>query len=149
MWDMDIVYEFLPRLWSGLIITVEVTILATLLALVYGLVMAVLERSPAAPVRRLVGMILEFVRRTPPLIQLYFAFYVLPSIGFMLDGFTCGVIVMGIHRFETADLAWLLFQLAGLHGSLHGKVGIIFDRIGATPVGLAGIGFQHGGRPGL
>ncbi|OJU70532.1 MAG: hypothetical protein BGO05_23265 [Rhizobiales bacterium 63-7] len=59
------------------------------------------------------------------------------------------LIVMGIHRFETADLAWLLFQLAGLHGSLHGKVGIIFDRIGATPVGLAGIGFQHGGHPGL
>ncbi|MGE4451673.1 ectoine/hydroxyectoine ABC transporter permease subunit EhuD [Castellaniella sp.] len=97
MWDMEVVYEFLPRLWSGLVITVEVTILATLLALVYGLVMAVLERSPAAPVRRLVGMLLEFVRRTPPLIQLYFAFYVLPSIGFMLDGFTCGVIVMGIH----------------------------------------------------
>jgi len=51
--------------------------------------------------------------------------------------------MMGIDRFDPADLAGLLFQLACLDCSLHGEVSIIFAWIGTAPIRLAGIGFQH------
>ncbi len=51
--------------------------------------------------------------------------------------------MMGIDRFDPADLTRLLLQLACLHCSLHSKMSIIFAWIGTTPIRLAGIGFQH------
>ncbi len=53
------------------------------------------------------------------------------------------LIVMGIDRFDPTDLTRLFFQLAGLHGSLHSEVSIIFAWIGATPISLTRIRFQH------
>lgn len=52
-------------------------------------------------------------------------------------------IVMGIDRCVAADFAGQLFQFAGFQGALHGKVGIVFGRIGPSPVCLPGIGFEH------
>lgn len=97
LWDSEVAIAIMPRLVDGLVITVQVTILATILALIVGLILAVLQRSPRKPVRRITYAILEFVRRTPLLIQLFFAFYVLPEIGLKLDGFVCGVLVLGLH----------------------------------------------------
>jgi hypothetical protein len=54
------------------------------------------------------------------------------------------MIVMGIDRFGPAHLTGLLFQFTGFHCSLHSKVSVILARIGATPIRLAGVGFQHG-----
>ncbi|MBB6305423.1 hypothetical protein GGE67_006092 [Rhizobium leucaenae] len=51
--------------------------------------------------------------------------------------------MMGIDRFDPANLAYLLFLLACLHRSLHSKVSIVFAWIGTAPIRLAGIGFQH------
>lgn len=53
------------------------------------------------------------------------------------------MIVMGIDRFDPTDLARLLLQFAGLQRSLHSEMSIIFARIGATPIGLTRIRFQH------
>ena len=53
------------------------------------------------------------------------------------------MIVMGIDRLDPTDLTRLVFQFAGLRGSLHSKMSIIFARIGATPIGLTRIRFQH------
>lgn len=50
--------------------------------------------------------------------------------------------MMGIDRFDPADLTRLLLQLACLHCSLHSKMSIIFAWIGTTPIRLAGIGFS-------
>ncbi|CAM5207868.1 Polar amino acid transport system permease protein OS=Castellaniella defragrans OX=75697 GN=HNR28_000823 PE=3 SV=1 [Castellaniella defragrans] len=97
MFGNDALGPFMPGVWAGLAVTLEVTALSTLIGLLYGLVMAVLRRSRRRWVRGLVTAALEFIRRTPPLIQLYFAFFVLPSLGLKLSGFVCGVFVMGIH----------------------------------------------------
>lgn len=55
------------------------------------------------------------------------------------------MIVMGINRFDAANLTRLPFQITGLHCPLHRKVSIIFAGIGTTPVGLPGVGLQHRG----
>jgi hypothetical protein len=50
---------------------------------------------------------------------------------------------MSIDRFNPTDLTCLPFQITCINRPLHGKVCIIFGRIGSAPISLAGIGFQH------
>ena len=50
---------------------------------------------------------------------------------------------MGIDRLDPTHLTHLVFQFAGLQDSLHSKMSIILARIGATPIGLTRIRFQH------
>ncbi|HRO81037.1 MAG TPA: ectoine/hydroxyectoine ABC transporter permease subunit EhuD [Alicycliphilus denitrificans] len=97
IWDNEVAREVWPRLMGGLQITVKVTLLATAIALLFGLLLAMLQRSRRPAVRRVSYWVLESIRRTPLLIQLFFAFYVLPEMGIMLDGMVCGVIVLGLH----------------------------------------------------
>jgi polar amino acid transport system permease protein len=96
-WDWNYVGEIMPRMLKGLELTVIATLLTFALAASFGLVLALLKRSP----RRIVSLPTfagtEFVRRTPELVQLYFIFYVLPDAGITLPALTAGVLGLGIH----------------------------------------------------
>ncbi|MDP4033285.1 MAG: ectoine/hydroxyectoine ABC transporter permease subunit EhuD [Pseudorhodobacter sp.] len=96
-WDWDFVRQITPQLLEGLKITVLVTILGASVAAVMGLVFAVLRRSAFRPLAMAVGFIVEFIRGTPLLVQLYFIFFVLPDIGLRLPPITAGVIGLGLH----------------------------------------------------
>lgn len=96
-WDWEFVQEILPELLDGLKLTLLATLLASLLSLVLGLVWALLRRSDRLLVRATVVGFIEFVRRTPLLVQLYFVFFVLPTVGITLSALTAGVITLGIH----------------------------------------------------
>ena len=96
-WNWDHVYAVLPQLLKGLVITIEATIVASLIAYILGLAIAILKMSKSKVTRVSLYWITEFVRRTPILVQLYVVFYVLPDFGIFLEAFTCGVIVLGVH----------------------------------------------------
>lgn len=95
-WDGNYVVDVLPALLDGLRITVVATLLGSLVALVLGLVFAVLMRGPA-PVRIVVRALVEFVRSTPLLVQVFFLFFVLPQFGVTLGALVVGVIALGLH----------------------------------------------------
>lgn len=97
LWDPQTATEVVPRLLRGLAVTGQVTLLATILALCLGLALAVASRMPSFLVRKLAHGFMEATRRTPLLIQLFFAFYVLPEVGLRLDAVVCGVLVLGLH----------------------------------------------------
>jgi polar amino acid transport system permease protein len=96
-WDSTFAWTVLPLLLSGLKTTLLATVLATALALVIGLVFALGRRSKIIEIRMVVGAIVEFIRRTPVLVQIYFIYFVLPEIGIVLPGFATGVIALGLH----------------------------------------------------
>ena len=96
-WNWDHAYAVLPQLLKGLVITIEATIVASLIAYILGLAIAILKMSKSKLTRVSLYWITEFVRRTPLLVQLYVVFYVLPDFGICLEAFTCGVIVLGVH----------------------------------------------------
>ncbi len=96
LWDWDYALEILPILGKAAIITVEATFLGFLIAASLGLVFAILRMlgpTIAAPVTILV----ELVRSTPLLIQIFFLYFVLPKFGVTLDAFTAGVLALGLH----------------------------------------------------
>jgi polar amino acid transport system permease protein len=96
-WDWDFVREILPTLLEGFKITVLATLLGSVLAGIAGLGFALLRRSRLRVVSKVTGFVVEFIRGTPLLVQLYFLFYVLPDLGILLSPLTAGVIGLGLH----------------------------------------------------
>lgn len=87
----------LPALVTGLRTTVIATIGGYLLALALGLVAALLRRSPVPYVGRSTYWVMEFIRCTPLLVQLFFVFYVFPGFGLTLSPLAAGIIGLGVH----------------------------------------------------
>jgi polar amino acid transport system permease protein len=97
-WDWSFALnEVLPLLMRGLGVTLWATFLATILALVFGLIFAMAKRSANPFVRMPINGFVEFIRRTPILVQIYFIYFVLPEVGILLPGFASGVIALGLH----------------------------------------------------
>ena len=96
-WDWEFVREIMPTLLDGLRITLLATLLGSILAAVAGLGFALLRRSKSRAVARTTGFVVEFIRGTPLLVQLYFLFYVLPELGLLLSPLTAGVVGLGLH----------------------------------------------------
>ena len=96
-WDWAFVAEIMPTLIEGLKLTIVITVLSAIVAAALGLVFAIARRSRSGWVARPVSMVVEFIRGTPLLVQLYFIFYVLPDVGILLPPLVAGVIGMGLH----------------------------------------------------
>ena len=96
-WSWQFVGEILPSLFRGFLITIQATLLGSLVAAVLGLVFAILRRSENRWISKPVGFFVEFIRGTPLLVQLYFLFYVLPDIGILLSPLMAGIIGLGLH----------------------------------------------------
>jgi polar amino acid transport system permease protein len=97
-WDWGYALDILPRLLPGLVVTIQATVLGSIVAFTLGLVLALLLRTGIRPVTVVVRAVIEFVRSTPLLVQVYFLFYVLPvQFGITLDALTVGVIALGVH----------------------------------------------------
>ncbi|MFI1353274.1 ectoine/hydroxyectoine ABC transporter permease subunit EhuD [Streptomyces sp. NPDC020898] len=96
-WDWNAVSDFMPYFWDGLKVTLQVLLLGSLISFALGLVWALLMRTPSRWVRWPVGVVTEFVRDTPLLVQLFFLFYVLPEWGLTFSALTTGVVAIGLH----------------------------------------------------
>jgi polar amino acid transport system permease protein len=97
-WDWDFFWEVFPLIVrDGLLITLQATVYGSIIAYVLGLALALLRRSPVRIVSIVTWAVIEFIRSTPLLVQLFFLFYMLPDIGLTLDPLTTGVIAFGLH----------------------------------------------------
>ncbi|MCZ4611383.1 ectoine/hydroxyectoine ABC transporter permease subunit EhuD [Streptomyces sp. Lzd4kr] len=96
-WDWGAVSDFMPRFWDGLLLTLQILALGSLISFALGLVWALLMRTPSRFVRWPVGAVTEFIRNTPLLVQLFFLFYVLPEWGVTASALTTGVFAIGLH----------------------------------------------------
>jgi len=96
-WDWGAVRAFMPHFWDGLLVTLQALALGSLISFALGLVWALLMRTPSRWVRWPVGIVTEFVRDTPLLVQLFFLFYVLPEWGLTFSALTTGVLAIGLH----------------------------------------------------
>jgi polar amino acid transport system permease protein len=89
-------WSILPILGIGLIVTLEATVLGFAIALVLGLIFALLRRSRIPAVAWTLAVVIEFIRDTPLLIQLFFLYYVLPMYGIVLPAFLTGALALGL-----------------------------------------------------
>ncbi len=87
----------LDILLQGLIVTIQVSVLAWLLAVAIGFVVAILRVTPNRLLRVLGAAYVEFFRNIPLLVIIFFIFFALPSVRVRLSGFQAGVIGLGIY----------------------------------------------------
>ncbi len=96
-WDWAFAKSLIPDLLNALSVTAMATILGFALALAVGLFLALGRRSRLRAVRWPVGLFIEFVRSTPLLVQLYFLYYALPSMGVVASPNQALIFGLGVH----------------------------------------------------
>ncbi|KLJ03744.1 ectoine/hydroxyectoine ABC transporter permease subunit EhuD [Streptomyces albidoflavus] len=96
-WDWSAVADFMPRFWDGVLVTLQATVIGSLISFSLGLVWAIAFRAPTRFVRWPVTVVTEFIRNTPLLVQLFFLFFVLPEWGIQFSALTTGIIAIGLH----------------------------------------------------
>lgn len=97
IFDWSHAASLLPLLAPALLVTLQATIAGMAVALSVGLLLAIARQAPSRLLAWPAASVVEFVRSTPLLVQLYFLFYVLPALGFQLSPFATGALGLGVH----------------------------------------------------
>jgi polar amino acid transport system permease protein len=96
-WRWDFTWEILPRL----IVATGNTLLAAgmgyTIAIFLGLFFALAQRTPFRVLTMGIREIVEFIRSTPLVLQIFFVFYVGPQFGIRLSPWVAGMIAIGLH----------------------------------------------------
>ena len=87
----------MPFFLGGIPVTLEITFLAMAVAIPVAIVLALGRKSAHGLLRWPAGFVIEFFRGSSALVQLFWAFYVLPLFGLTLPAFVCGVLVLGMN----------------------------------------------------
>jgi polar amino acid transport system permease protein len=90
--------DYIPLLLLGIPVTIEVMTLAMLLAVPTALILALGRMSRWRILRWMSGFVIELFRGTSALVQLFWAFYVLPYFGLELTPLQAGVMVLGLNE---------------------------------------------------
>lgn len=96
-WSWQAAFDTLPFLLSGLRFTLEATLFGSALAFVLGLVWAFVRLAQVPVASGFATLLVEFLRGTPLLIQLYFLFYIFPTYGVTLSAMVTGVLGLGLY----------------------------------------------------
>ncbi len=97
MIDTDMIARYGPLLLAGLVTTVRVCALASLIAFAFGLVLALLLGARLMIVRAMARLYVEVMRGTPILVILFLLYYGGPSFGLVLDAEPVGVLGLGFY----------------------------------------------------
>lgn len=91
--EWPVVWEHRAALLEGAGVTIGLAVTTMLLALPLGLAVAVLRNLPWRPVSLVSTAYVELFRSTPLILQIYWAFYVMPvALGLRLDALSTGLL---------------------------------------------------------
>lgn len=86
-----------PLLLKGTWITVQLSLIATLLGLLVAIACAWGKTAGPKPVRWVIQAYIELIRNTPFLVQLFFFFFALPAIGLRWSPYTAALTAMVVN----------------------------------------------------
>ncbi|MCK6439476.1 MAG: ectoine/hydroxyectoine ABC transporter permease subunit EhuD [Planctomycetes bacterium] len=95
-WDWMVARDALPVLGRGVVTTLLATCGGMMIALMLGLPLVILRRSRLRVLSRTISLIVEFVRGTPLLIQLFFVYFLLSGQPWA-STLTIGIVMLGVH----------------------------------------------------
>jgi polar amino acid transport system permease protein len=96
--DFYSVTQNLRPLLDGLVVTLELTLVANAIGLTLGFVVALLSMSRLAAIRVPAMLFVEFFRCTPAVVQIIWFFYCVPILfNVFLDSITMAVLALGLN----------------------------------------------------
>ena len=96
-WRWDFAIEILPQMLLATLNTILAAGIGYAIAAIVGLLFLLGQRTPIKIVNMINREVVEFIRSTPLLIQLFFVYFVLPQFGITLSAWVCGMITIGLH----------------------------------------------------
>lgn len=96
-WRWEFTFEILPRMLWATGNTLLAAGVGYLIATVVGLLLMMGQRTPYKFINIPVREVVEFIRSTPLLVQLFFVFFVAPQFGIVLSAWTSAMITIGLH----------------------------------------------------
>ncbi len=96
-WRWDFAIEILPQMLWATLNTILAAGIGYAIATIFGLIFLLGQRTPIKVVNIINREVVEFIRSTPLLIQLFFVYFVLPQFGITLSAWVCGMITIGLH----------------------------------------------------
>lgn len=98
METVNIILEGLPTLLKGMGMTIEITVISLILAMVIGLVLGVFSITKSKILRAVSMGFVDIIRGTPLLVQILFIYFGLPSvIDISLTAFAAGIIAITVN----------------------------------------------------
>ena len=95
--DFSVVIRNLPLFLKGVFLTVEISFLAIIVGLGFGILAAVARISRFKVLNLLGAVYVEVFRNTPLLIQIFIIFFGLPSIGIKLSPYISGLAALVLY----------------------------------------------------
>jgi polar amino acid transport system permease protein len=95
--DFDLILRVYPFFLEAALVTIELSILTTILGLICGALGAAARMSRSMTLRAIGATYVSIFRGTPALIQLFILYFGGPQIGIQLDAFEAGVIGLGVN----------------------------------------------------
>ena len=96
-WDFGFVLKFQDLLWQGFLGTLKIGVLALAFGSLVGLLLALMRMSRRRAFSLPATGLIEFLRMTPLMIQLFWIYFALPIlIGIKLDAFAAAVITLSV-----------------------------------------------------
>jgi len=97
MFDWSVVAYAAPLLAHGVVMTLQISIVAGILGLTIGLLAGLASLSGIRVVELLVRGYVDFIRGTPLLIQIFLVFFALPVVGLRLPEYWAGVVALALN----------------------------------------------------
>jgi polar amino acid transport system permease protein len=88
---------YIGLILQGAVVTIEITILGCIVALIAAFIAGLGRISRFWPLRWLATAYIEFFRGTSIFVQLFWAYFVLPLLGVPLSPFQAGVLALGLN----------------------------------------------------
>jgi polar amino acid transport system permease protein len=95
-WDWQFAWSIVPQLLDGLRLTILVTFLGSIVAFTLGIIWTLIRMARIRLATPAVEFIVQFIRGTPLLVQLYFLFYITPNWGISLSALVTGILGLGL-----------------------------------------------------
>jgi polar amino acid transport system permease protein len=95
--DFGALFQYLGLFLEGTAVTLGLTAVASLLGIALGISGACAFRSKHLWLRRLIAGYVELIRNTPFIVQMFFLFFGLPSIGLRLSALQAAALAMTIN----------------------------------------------------
>ena len=95
---MSVLFDHLPELWQGLLVTFQLTAASFLGAAVLGVLVTALRVSPVRVLRGLGTAYVETFQNLPLLVLLVLAVFGLPEIGIQADLLETAIVVIAVYQ---------------------------------------------------
>lgn len=97
IFDIAFALSILPQLVFAGVTTLLVTIVSFFLALILGFPLLLLRRTKWRWLSHGTTILVDFIRCTPLLVQLYFLYFALPGFGVLLSPLATGLVALSLH----------------------------------------------------